>query len=118
MDPKPCPFCGSGAVAHGIFAGGYMMVRCMRCDASSPSSKKPVPEVCIDIRPWIDEAIEAWNRRSPTPREQELREALEGLLAMVDQMDRPPRAGGGVMPVDKALITRKARAALTNGGAS
>lgn len=38
--------------------------------------------------------------------------ALCGLLAIVDQMDKSPSAGGGVLPVDKALATRNARAAI------
>lgn len=42
----------------------------------------------------------------------ELLEALSGLLAKVDQMDRPPSLGGGVLPVDKALATGAARAAI------
>ena len=48
-----------------------MAVRCMACDAAGPSTKKPVSEVCIDIHPWIEEAITAWNRRaSQTPTQE------------------------------------------------
>lgn len=59
---KPCPFCGGGA-AHGLWAEGRMSVRCMTCDAEGPPCAKPVPEFCISIRPWIDEAYQNWNRR-------------------------------------------------------
>ncbi len=62
-----CPFCGSGAVAHGLWADQRMAVRCMSCDTSGPSTKTVVPEHCIDVRPWINEAIAAWNRRIASP---------------------------------------------------
>jgi len=41
-----------------------------------------------------------------------LEKALAGLLAVVDQMDRPVFTGGGVLPVDKAQATFRARVAL------
>ena len=40
-----------------------------------------------------------------------LKTALTGLLAAVDQMDKPP-PHGGIFPVEKAMVTYAARAAL------
>lgn len=64
-EPIACPFCGGGA-AHGLWADRRMAVRCLRCDAKGPSTDA-VPEVCINIRPFIDQAIAAWNRRALLP---------------------------------------------------
>lgn len=60
MNVIPCPFCG-GAAAHGLWGDRRMAVRCFRCDAMGPSTDV-VPEVCINIRPFIDQAVDAWNR--------------------------------------------------------
>lgn len=65
VEPIACPFCGGGA-AHGLWADRRMAVQCFRCYAMGPSTDE-VPEVCIDIRPFIDQAIAAWNRRALLP---------------------------------------------------
>ena len=60
-DVAACPFCG-GDAAHGLWGDRRMAVRCMRCDAKGPSTDV-VPEICINIRPFIDQAYAAWNTR-------------------------------------------------------
>jgi len=54
---KPCPFCGSRSVEtfglHDIFPATPFNVFCKKCRAMGPFYQT------------IEEAIEAWNRRTP-----------------------------------------------------
>lgn len=59
---------------------------------------------------WVRARIKLWwrRRRSGVP---EPVAALRDLIGMVDQMDRRPGSGGGVLPTDKARIMYRARKA-------
>lgn len=61
---KPCPFCGSGVVAHGLFEDNHMFVRCMDCDTCGPYIL--VPEHTMEMPKYIAQAYAAWNRRAPS----------------------------------------------------
>lgn len=50
-------------------------------------------------------------RHSRKRAHEEAVQALRDLIGMVDQMDLPPSRGGGVLPIDKGLILRRARKA-------
>ncbi len=60
---KECPFCGSGIVAHGLFANNHMFVRCMDCDTCGPYIL--VPEHTMEMHKYIAQAYASWNRRTP-----------------------------------------------------
>lgn len=57
--PEPCPFCGG----DGVYNRNTASIRCKTCAAEGPDEATPV------------EAIQAWNRRAPSPELISLREA-------------------------------------------
>jgi Lar family restriction alleviation protein len=61
---KPCPFCGSRNVAHGLF-GGDMIVKCISCFSGGPPVDAPEFSDMVEKR---DEAVAAWNRRADDPQ--------------------------------------------------
>lgn len=57
---KPCPFCGSRNVAHGLF-GGDMVVKCIGCSSGGPPVDAPDFSDMVEKR---EQAIAAWNSRA------------------------------------------------------
>lgn len=70
LEPKSCPFCGGEALVIGGGAGNWF-VRCSGCKATSDDRAR-------------DNAIAAWNRRSPDTRTEALVEALESLCNIME----------------------------------
>lgn len=60
---------------------------------------------------WVKDNPEEGRPSFPSFADQDPRPALRALIAMVDQMDRHPSRGGGVLPIDKARIMHAAREA-------
>lgn len=53
---KPCPLCGGVSEVRTIDGERYVRCRNLECDTVGPSRRTP------------EEAVEAWNRRSPDPK--------------------------------------------------
>lgn len=91
----PCPFCGSQNVAHGQFSSpGGLRVACLGCCTQGPETKD-VPEPCMNLRPFIDEAHRLWNTRASRPSP-DTSDAVEELCAAIKLRERPePTKDGG-----------------------
>lgn len=113
--PCPCHWCGSTMVAHGMFDGSYMAITCMNCGAHGPITKTPVPTPCLDVHPWINEAIEGWNRRSPLSPSDGI---IDEIASALEPFSRP--GGGGDMQAfhdleDDVVVWSNSGAAVTAG---
>ena len=74
---KSCPFCGAdGTIMEAQGKGPPYIASCRRCPASMSLE-------------WIkDEAVNAWNKRTPAPPSDDLRAAMEALRREIEHPDQ------------------------------
>lgn len=84
---KPCPFCGGEAEldtrqAYRALSGGTLgsraAVYCARCDADMGFCYEDAPG--IPREDIVNQVVDDWNRRAPSP---DMREAVEALTTLI-----------------------------------
>lgn len=105
IELKPCPFCGSKAVAFSYITEGA--VRCGGCHAAITRGHKHASET------GYEEAIAAWNTRA-TPLAEAL--AVPEVAALLADLKQGPMIGEPMEPWIRTMMARAA--ALISKGAA